>query len=110
MKHNIPTAANGWNDGTEHSARRDKVGKFLIEYLPEGYILLNKELATGFHPKLYEVLGKIPVNELDERLSAIALYCGVILDGFYTIQERSVLAATLAGRLEILRDIGKKVD
>ena len=103
----IPTAANGWDDGTEHSARRFQHGKVTVELMPEGYILLGKEIATGYHPIIEKRLAGIPPSELDERLLVIATYCGVVVDGFYTIQERSNLCAILAGRLKVLRDITK---
>ena len=103
----IPTAANNWNDGTEHSVRTYKAGKFIVEEMPEGYILLGREIATGYHPALEKILMRIPIAELDERLLAICTYCDIIVDGYYTIQERSILCATLSGRLFNLRDLTK---
>jgi hypothetical protein len=81
------------------------LGKYTVEMFPEGYILLNKELASGYHPKLTEILNGYPVDEVDMRLSAISLYCGVVLDGSYTVEERARLCAILAGRLEVMREI-----
>ena len=102
----IPTAANGWDDGTDNSARIFKQGKFIVELLPEGYVLLNKELMLGFHPKLSLILVNIPLNEIDERLAAVAVYVGIAVNDAYTIQERSKLAAMCAGRLQAMREIG----
>lgn len=75
------------------------------EYFPEGYQALSAELATGLHPKLELLLGKYPADETDLKLSEIANYCRVALDGVYTIEERDKLCFILAGRLEVLREI-----
>ena len=80
-------------------------GKVTFEFFPEGYIALNKELATGLHPKLEVLLTAQPVDEVDIRLAAISTYCGIALDGEYTVGERDKLCFILAGRLETLRDI-----
>lgn len=88
----------------DHSIQKSQLGKFTIEMFPEGYILLNQELATNYHPALEKLLSVIPVDEIDIRLSVIAHYCGVILDGDYTLESRSQLCATLSGRLFYLRE------
>lgn len=82
-----------------------KQGKFIIEMLPEGYIALNKELATGLHKALEEKLKRFPPDEVDMRLSEVCVHCGIVLDGAYTLAERDKLCAILAGRLEVLREI-----
>lgn len=81
-------------------------GKYRFEMLPEGYIALNKELATGLHPKLEAefVRTELPIEDVDMRLSMISGYCGVVLDGTYTLEERDKLCFVLAGRLEALRE------
>lgn len=79
-------------------------GKVTFEMFPEGYIALNKELATGLHPKLEEHLRQFPADEVDIRLARIAAYCEVMLDATYTIEERDRLCFVLAGRLEALRE------
>lgn len=76
----------------------------IIEFFPEGYIALNAELATGFHPKLATLLGEQPADEIDLKLSIIAHYCAVLLDGTYTIEERDKLCHILVGRLTVLRE------
>jgi len=80
-------------------------GKYRIEFFPDGFIALNKELATGLHPKLEELLSKHPVDEVDIKLAEIALYCSVALDATYTLAERDKLCFILAGRLEALREL-----
>jgi hypothetical protein len=81
-------------------------GKITFEMFPEGYIALNKELATGLHTKLYALLANNPrADDVDVRLAEIASYCSVLLDGTYTIAERDKLCYILTGRLEVLRDI-----
>lgn len=83
-----------------------QLGKFTIEMLPEGYQNLNRELSTEYHPKLKEKLQGIGVDETDIKLSIIASYCKIVLDGTYTLQERDHLCSVLAGRLELLREYG----
>lgn len=80
-------------------------GKMVLEFFPEGYIALNRELATGLHKKLEKLLEVHPVEETDIRLAEIASYCSVVLDGTYTIGERDKLCFILAGRLEALREM-----
>lgn len=74
---------------------------------PEGIISLQQELATGLHPKLYEILSKFNFKPDDWELilSQVAMYCGVILDGTYGEEEISKLGFILAGRLEVLREL-----
>ena len=79
-------------------------GKIKIEFFPEGFLALQKELATGLHSPLYEILQSLE-DDVDIRLAAIAKYCSVVLDGTYTIEERDKLCYILAGRLEVLRQI-----
>lgn len=79
----------------------------IIEMFPEGYQALNAELATGLHPKLEGLLGEHPVDEIDVKLSIIAHYCAILLDGVYTIEERDHLCHLLVGRLQVLREIPK---
>jgi len=79
-------------------------GKYRFEMLPEGYIALNRELATGLHPKLEQHLTNYASEEVDIRLARIAIYCGVVMDATYTLEERDELCFILAGRLEVLRE------
>ena len=80
-------------------------GKIRFEMFPEGFIALQKELATGLHPRLEKLLANHPADETDIKLSEIAAYCSVALDGTYTIAERDKLCFVLAGRLEVLREM-----
>jgi hypothetical protein len=80
-------------------------GKYRFEMFPEGYIALNRELATGLHPKLEKLLATVPdANDVDIRLAHIASYCEIMLDATYTLAERDKLCYVLAGRLEALRE------
>jgi len=82
-----------------------ETGKVTMEFFPEGFIALNKELATGLHKNLEVKLGNHPPHEVDTRLAEIADHCYVVLDGTYTLAERDKLCYILAGRLEVLRDV-----
>lgn len=79
-------------------------GKYRFEMFPEGFIALNRELATGLHPKLEKLLAQQDPKEVDIRLAQIAAYCEVMLDATYTLAERDKLCFILAGRLEALRE------
>jgi len=79
-------------------------GKTRFQMFPEGYIALNKELATGLHPKLEVLLNAQPNDEIDIKLSQIAVYCEIVLDGTYDIASRDKLCFILAGRLSKLRE------
>ena len=76
-----------------------------LEFFPEGIIALNKELATGLHPKLEVELAKEPMKEWEMKLARIAAYCGIVLDGDYGRMEIDQLGSILAGRLEVLREL-----
>lgn len=76
-----------------------------IEFFPEGVILLNRELATGLHPKLEARLANHPADETEIRLAEIASYCGVVVNGVYEPDQIAELCAILSGRLEVLREI-----
>lgn len=89
---------------SDHEIRKFIQGKFTVEFFPEGYILLNRELATGYHPALEILLSGLPTDEVDLRLSVIAHYLGIILDGAYTLEARSELCAIMSGRLEVIRE------
>ena len=81
-------------------------GKVPVKMFPEGIIALNRELATGLHPRLEKALAEQAVQGEDwtDRLAQIAAYCGVILDEAYSMPDVDKLAFTLAGRLEALRE------
>ena len=80
-------------------------GKIKFEMFPEGYIALNRELATGLHPKLEKLLANHPADETDIKLAEISAYCSIALDATYTLAERDKLCFILAGRLEALREL-----
>lgn len=59
-----------------------------LEFHPEQIIELNKELATGYHPRLAKELAAIPGDaNFIERFATIAAYCEVALDGMYTSDQ-----------------------
>ena len=91
---------------TEYGARDTfSNGKVIFEFFPEGFIVLQKEIATGLHPKLEKLLANHPADETDIKLAEIAAYCSVALDATYTLAERDKLCYILAGRLEVLREL-----
>ena len=77
----------------------------IIEYFPDGYNALSKELATGLHSGLEKKLSNHPVDEVDIKLAEIASHCSIVLNGTYTLEARDKLCFLLAGRLEVLREL-----
>lgn len=75
-------------------------GKVILEFFPEEYIALQRELATGLHPELETRIARISADEIDFKLAAIAQYCDVVLDGTYTLEERMKLCTILTKKLE----------
>lgn len=60
-----------------------------LQLLPEPLIELNKELATGLHPRLEKELAAVGGSDdaFIERFATIAAYCEVALDGLYTSDQ-----------------------
>ena len=77
----------------------------IVEFFPDGYIALSKELATGLHSGLEKKLGNHAMDDVDIKLAEIASHCSIVLNGTYTLEERNKLCFILAGRLEVLREI-----
>ena len=79
------------------------------EYFPDGVIALNKELASGYHGALMQKLDNHPSAETEIRLAEIASHCSVVLNGVYGPAQIDELAAILAGRLEVLRELAPTI-
>ncbi len=80
-----------------------------IEMFPDGVIALNRELASGYHPKLAVRLANHPSAETEIRLAEIASYCSIAIDGIYGPEQIAELCAILAGRLEVLRELAPTI-
>lgn len=76
----------------------------IIEMFDQEFIELQKELMTGYHSKLIPILANIVVGDLDMRIAHVAAYCGVMLDGEYTYQDRMKLCGILRKKLILLRE------
>lgn len=76
----------------------------ILEIFPLEYQALNREVATGYHPKLEAILSTVGAEDLDMKLAQIAAYCGVMLDGVYTLDDRRELCAILWEKLQVLRE------
>ena len=92
-------------DKDDFAIKTYTAGKYIVEEFPVAYINLNRELVTQNHPKLLALLEGQAMSDLDVKLAIIAHYCGVVLDGTYTLAERAELCAILTGRLEMMREI-----
>lgn len=64
---------------------------------PEELIQLNRECIN--HPKLMERLANHPMNEWEIKLTEIALYCEVIVDGDYLPEQIVQLCEILLVKL-----------
>ena len=69
------------------------------EYFPEEWIELQKELASGLHPKLETILAECAPEDTDLKLAHIASYCEVMLDGEYSFEQRTELCEILRKKL-----------
>lgn len=78
-----------------------KPKKMIYAYFPESYIKLNQEIPN--HPYLVEQLQQVPANEFELRLSVIAAFCGIVLDGYYVPSEFEKLAVILCDKLSAVR-------
>lgn len=81
----------------------------IYELFPEEYIMLQKEIATGFHPPLETILAGIPVEDLDLKLAQCAAYVEVMLDGEYNLTERRKLCSIITKKLEAKRILPKSI-
>ena len=79
-------------------------GKIIFEYFPQEYIDLNIEIITQPHPKLQAILGQHAADEIDVKLAQIAAYCEVMMDDYYTFEDRMRLCVILKDRLILLRE------
>lgn len=78
----------------------------IFEMYPEEYILLQRELATDYHPQLQAILRKNGggADDVDLKLAQIAAYCEVMLDGIYTLEDRIKLCRVLWEKLLLKRN------
>lgn len=77
------------------------VKKVVLEFFPEEYIALSKELL--YHPLLQDQLAQVDGNEFELRLAIVAAYCGVIMDGAYVQADFIKLADILRNKLVAAR-------
>lgn len=74
------------------------------ELFPLEYRLLQEELMTGYHPRLEVILSAHAAEDIDMKLAQIAAYCGVGLDGVFTLEERIKLCAMFLAILKEKRE------
>ena len=74
------------------------------EYFPVEYRALQAELATGLHPKLEAILSQLRPQDIDLRLAHIAAYCGIELDGIYSLEARMKICALCFQKLQERRE------
>ena len=86
-------------------ASMQTAGGVTLEFFPPGHIALSRELATGHHPKLAASLNRFLPEEIELKIAEVAMYCGIVLDGTYTLEERDKLCSILTGRLQVLREV-----
>ena len=76
----------------------------IFELFPEEYIQLNKELASGLHPKLETILAPYAPDEIDIKIAQCAAYVEIGLNDVYTLDERRKLCLLILGRLIKMRE------
>jgi len=72
----------------------------LVEMFPEEVIELQKELSSGFHPNLVQLLARIPPDEAFEEILA---WCGMEVDGFCDDVTIRALCLEALKRLQQMR-------
>lgn len=98
---------NYFNPVSPELPRTKTAGGMILEMFPPGFIALNKELATGLHPGLEVYLQRHSPEDTDLKLAEVAVHCGILLDGIYSLEEKDKLCFVMAGRLELLREVPK---
>jgi hypothetical protein len=58
-----------------------------ITQWPEEIIALNRELASGLHPKLEALLNEYPDEDWSIKFGKIAAYCNIVMDGMYEVEQ-----------------------
>lgn len=82
------------------------IGKWKeIKFLPPGMIALNRELATGFHPKLEARLANHPVQEWEIKFAECATYLGMLLDDIYVQEDFNRLGFIMVEKLIPMREM-----
>ena len=74
-----------------------------LEYFPEAFIALNKEVI--YHPRLMAILAKHPEAEFELKLAEIAAYCFIEVDGEFTQDDLVKLADLCLERLKALHGV-----
>lgn len=72
-----------------------------LEYYPEEYIELQKELR--FHPVLLDRLQKFDQKDVELVIAEIAAYCEILLDGIYVEADIVRLAGLMIPKLKAKR-------
>ena len=72
-----------------------------LEYFPEAYIELQKELR--FHPVLLDRLQKFDQKDVELVIAEIAAYCEILMDGIYVEADIVRLAELMLPRLRAKR-------
>lgn len=72
----------------------------VIQEWPEEVIELNKELGSGYHGPLADIMENLdPASTFAERIGHIAAYCDLVLDGQYMPEDIAKICGVLADRL-----------
>lgn len=91
-------------DKEKRNFQMDGNKKYILEFFPEEYILLQNELNSGLHPKLEPILAMTGPEDIDMKLAHTAAYCGVVLKGDYTLEDRIGLCKLLYEKLQDKRE------
>lgn len=83
---------------------KEKSPRMILEYFPQAYIELQRELNTGLHKDIVDIISRYPADEIDIKLAQIASYCEVLLDGDYTLADRIKLCEILVEKLKQKRE------
>lgn len=70
-------------------------------YLPPEVIALQREITSGYHPRLTKLLAGVPEGD---KLEVICTYCDVLVDGYFTANDINQLCGKLTEKLMTLRE------
>lgn len=70
-----------------------------LVYFPESALVLDEEIKKN-HPALANVLAQYPNRPLEVKIAAVAAYCNIMVDGYFTENDLKQLIDLLLKKLQ----------
>ena len=71
-----------------------------LKYIRYPQVLLELAKEIVHHPKLFEILYGVKVDDTERLISETAAYCGIIVDGYYSQEEIEKMYVVLLKELQ----------